>query len=146
MQEKSAFHQRKLGVSYPNGNKCRRLFVCLFLNGSLAWNQLGDVVSIGSSNVKAIDVESFVLFFPIAWKTVSPPPPNPCQASSCEQNFSVKGIRSFARPLEQGKTYIQLWEGWVQVQILCIKCKCMKWMSLLRCLIMLKGGGRNRKM
>lgn len=97
----------------PQWKKCRSLFVCLFLNGSLAWNQLGDVVSVGSSNVKAIDVESFVLLFPTAWKIVSPSPPsspqpNPCQASSCEQNFSVKGIRSFARPLEQGKMYIQL--------------------------------------
>lgn len=95
MQEKSGFHQRKLGISYLDRNKCRS-FVCLFLNGSLAWNWLGDVVSVGSSNVKAIDDESFVLFFPIAWKIVSPllplslPQPDPCQASSCEQNFSAR--------------------------------------------------------
>lgn len=61
----------------PQWKKCRSLFVCLFLSGSLAWNQLGDVVSVGSSNVKAIDVESFVLLFPTAWKIVSPSPPPP---------------------------------------------------------------------
>jgi len=94
MQEIPGFHQRKLGISYLDRNKCRRIFVLLFLNDSLAWSQLGDVVSVGSSNVKAIDDASFVLFFPIAWKIVSPllPPPlqpNACQASSCEQNFSA---------------------------------------------------------
>lgn len=96
MQAKSRFHQRKLGISYHDRNKCRRF---LFVNGSLAWSRLGDVVSVGSSNVKAIDDESSELFFPIAWKIVSPsslppppfpPQPNLCQASSCEQNFSAR--------------------------------------------------------
>lgn len=90
MQEKSGFHQRKPGISCLDRNKCRRFFVCLFLNGSLAWNQLGDVVSVGSSNVKAIDDESFVLFFPIAWKIVSPLlpllPPNQIAAKQAAVN------------------------------------------------------------
>lgn len=79
MQEKSGFHQRKLGTSYHDRNNCRRVWIWFSLvfffwclNGSLAWSHLGDVVSVGSSSVKAIDDESSVLFFPIAWKIVSP--------------------------------------------------------------------------
>lgn len=91
MQEKSGFRQRKPGISiYLERNECRRFFVCLFLNGSLAWSQLGDVVSVGSSNVKAIDDESFVLFFPITWKIVSPLlpplPPNQVPAKQAAVN------------------------------------------------------------
>lgn len=52
--------------SYHDRNKCRRCFICEWFPRS------GDVVSVGSSNVKAIDDESSELFFPIAWKIVSP--------------------------------------------------------------------------
>lgn len=72
-------------------NNCRR--VCFFfwcLNGSLSWSHLVDVVSVGSSSVKAINDESSVLFFPIAWKIVSPSSlpslPNPISAKQAAVN------------------------------------------------------------
>lgn len=86
MQEKSGFHQRKFGISYHDRNKCRRFFD-LCPNGSLAWSHLGDVVSVGSSNVKAIDDESFVLFSPLLGKFSLPPPslPSPTKCLPSKQ-------------------------------------------------------------
>lgn len=70
--------------SYHDGNKCRRCFICEWFPRS------GHVVSIGSSNVKAIDDESSELFFPIAWKIVSPSslplsPPSPAKSLPSKQ-------------------------------------------------------------
>lgn len=71
-------------------------------NGSLAWSHLGDVVSVGSSNVKAIDGESSVLFFPIAWKILSLLPP-PLSQSSAKQaavnKISQQGEFEFSHAL-----------------------------------------------
>lgn len=84
-------------------------------------------------------------FSPLLGKLTLPPSspllPNLCQASSCEQNFSARWIWIFTCSVEQD-TQKQLWEGnsWgVHVQTFC---RCMKWMSLLRCLIKLKRTGK----
>jgi len=85
MEKKSAFHQRKLGISYLDINA--DFFVCLFLDGSLAWNWVGDVVSVGSSNVKAIDDESLYCFSPLLGKLSSPVlPPNQISAKQAAVN------------------------------------------------------------
>lgn len=149
MQEKSGFHQRKLGISYLDRNKCR--FFCLFVSEwfpcmeSVGWCCFRWVQQCqGHWWWKFCTVFPHHLENSTHTHTHTPPPKS---LPSSEQNFSARWTWSFACSVEQD-TQIQFWEGnsWGgQVQTLWIKCVCMKLMRLLRCLIKLKGAGKNKK-
>lgn len=83
MQEKTGFHQRKLGISDHDRNKCRRFFICVRMVPShgVTWVMLFPLAPAMS---RPLMMKVLYCFSPLLGK-LSLPPPSPLSQSSAKQ-------------------------------------------------------------